>query len=214
MSPEALKKLRHFPRLTSEKSVAAIEIHHELVHEPYREKFNFEVINETKEMVPGSGNSYMPSHAHQVIFNIMHAQLNDSGFSARKLFLRQVYDLLLLSEKTDTLQSIKQVGGYSRYLNSNLALAAIMLHHPKGLTYHDSFLARNYTSQTVFFLDHPKLHRYFRMQAYMGSRLSRYYRAVIKAFSSKAERKELMKKVVTRSWLKHHFGSYREVWNA
>lgn len=214
MSAEALKKLRHFPRLISEKSVAAIEIHHELVHEPYREKYNFEVINEAKELIPGSGNIYMPSHAHQVVFNIMHAQMNDSGFSARKLFLRQIYDLLLLSEKADTLQSIRQVGRYSRHLNSNIALAAHMLHHPKVLTYHDSFLAGNFIRQTIFFLDHPKLHRYFRMQAYLGSRLSRYCRAVIKAFSSKAERKELMKKVVTRSWLKQHFGSYRQVWSA
>jgi hypothetical protein len=214
MSPEALKKLRHFPRLTSEKSVAAIEIHHELVHEPYREKFNFEVINKAKEVIPGSGEIYMPSHAHQVVFNIMHAQMNDAGFSARKLFLRQIYDLLLLSGKTDTLRSISHVGGYSRHMNSNIVLAASMLHHPKNLTYHNSFPARSYTRQTIFFLDHPKLHRYFRMLAYIGSRLSRYYRAVMKAFSSKAERKELMKKVVTRSWLKQHFGSYREVWSA
>jgi hypothetical protein len=214
MGPEALKKLRHFPRLISEKRVAAIEIHHELVHEPYRQKFNFEVINKAKERIPGKGDIYMPSHAHQVVFNIMHAQMNDSGFSARKLFLRQIYDLLLLSKKTDTLQSIKQVGGYPRHLNSNIALAASMLHHPKTLTFHNNFLARNYTRQTIFFLDHPTLHRYFRMRAYIRSRFSRYYRAVIKAFSSKTERKELMKKIVTRSWLKQHFGSYRQVWSA
>lgn len=214
LNPDHVDILRHYPRLRHDAEPAAVELHWELVHAPYRGNFGFDLLNANKkplEMLPGS---YLLSDPHQVVFNMMHGQVNDFGYAGRKIFMRQLYDLFLLSRRTDPYEAVKAYGRLQRPLRANIALVTKVMGNSGSEGMQRNLPgpgSRMFVRQVMFFINHPRAHRRFRMGAYLRSRLRRYFRALGRASRQREYRQKLVNNILSRAWRRQHFHSYRQI---
>ncbi len=210
-STDILKEIKHYPRLRNDTLLAAVEVHRQPVSKPYDRKFNFDLIDTEKRKLIHEGEAFILSDRHQIIHNMMNAQMNDKAFKERKLSLRHSYDLFLLSQRANCLQTSKDFGHYFKRLNAHIIVSHELLDRPDSLQYENNSQARRYLRQILFFINHPAWHSAFRIALYFGTRLKRYVTLPVIAIYNKAERKALIRRLGDKSWYKAHFATYKNL---
>ncbi|MEN8158143.1 MAG: nucleotidyltransferase family protein [Bacteroidota bacterium] len=211
--PESLETMKHYPRLRNETVAAAIEVHRQPVARPFDRRFNFDFIYNNIERLEMEGDAYALSYPHQIIHNIMNTQMNDNAFKHWKISLKQMYDLLLLSQRADPLETVDQFAHFPKQLNANLIIASNLMNHPASLPYNDNKFTRRYYRRVIYFIEHPKIHRAIRILQYLVKRITVYVSLPVNAIYNKDERKVLMKRIGDRGWYNRHLSSWRRIRN-
>ena len=204
---------KHYPRLHNENGVAAIEIHRQPVLEPYSRKFNFDIINREKKELNVSGEAYVLSDHHQIVHNMMNTQMNDRAFKLKKLLFRNIYDLLLLSERKDPLETAVKFGHYSKQFNAYLIVASKFLGDTRQIKFNNNAFEKKYYRGLLFFIDHPRVYSIHKIIQYLMFRLGRYIKLPFIAIFNKAERRAFIGRLSNRSWYIAHLKSWHNIRN-
>jgi hypothetical protein len=121
-NPRALESTMHYPILLREDQVAGVEIHRMPVQYLYRKSFQPQTIFEKAVESRSEKGFLLMNYDDRVIHNFLHAQLMHSGHYNGRVSLRDLYDLLLLSRKTDAVDNLNRFGHYRGKSNAYLKL--------------------------------------------------------------------------------------------
>ena len=110
---------KHYRRLQKENSIAAIEIHSELLGiKKYTNEFNYSFVEKDTQVINGVS---VLSYANKLNLSIIANQINDNGFYYKRMALRNAYDVFLLSKKTNAKDAVNTLNKLSHPLNCFLA---------------------------------------------------------------------------------------------
>ena len=145
---------KHYPRMTHQNKIAAMEVHFRMIKEPYDHCFNYSTI---KDRILGLKDEIsILSYEHQVLHTIFNKQTNDLGYWHKTISLRNCYDLFLVSKKTNTLEAINSVGDYVNILNSFLASCHHIFNGISSIKFINDKKAVNYVNRQIELLEAPK----------------------------------------------------------
>ncbi|WP_196890889.1 nucleotidyltransferase family protein [Aureivirga marina] len=149
---------RHLPRLVNDVEIAAVEIHKEMLEEKHASFFNYNSIKNTLKEINFRGTKlYVPSDEHQLVLNAVSLQLNDYGYYSGKIILRNMYDLLLLSNKVNSLKAIQKYPEIFNYLNAYLAISKKVFSNHKSIIFQKNIASKFYQYRCFLFLNSRKL---------------------------------------------------------
>jgi hypothetical protein len=109
---------KHYPRLSKENNIAAIEIHENLTLEMYTNEFNYSFVDKDSQVISGVT---VLSYANKLNLSIIAHQINDNGFYFKTMALRNAYDVFLLSKKTKAKDAVNALDKLTNPLNCFLA---------------------------------------------------------------------------------------------
>ncbi len=207
------KNMKHYPRMVNYDYPAAVEVHREVVLEPYRKYFPASQILRGKQKVSGMQGLFVPSNRHLIVHNMMNAQFNDKAYKNRVVLLRQSYDLLLLAQREDTQKALAEYKTCRNEANAWLSLNAILFELPEKIKYTDSKHVRKYIRRFIWLQNHPGYLFLFRTVSYIFWRLGRYFSLPLKAVFDKSIRKGLWARLSDPTWYGKHFESYLNYFN-
>ena len=193
---------KHYRRLKKENSIAAIEVHSEMIvfTEKYRKEFNYgyiekdcQIINEIKVL----------SYANKLNLSIIADQINDSSFYYKSISLRNAYDIFLLSKKTNAHDAIHKLNKLSDPLNCYLAVCYEIFNKINSLKYNNnskktaSYL-KTFNKQFSNPILTRRLHKLIKIYLLNRWRLNILY----KAATNKEYRTWLFKRISDLNWYK------------
>lgn len=149
-----LKIGKHFPRMSHENKIAAVEVHFRIVKNPYDYYLNYK--NLKKDLIETEDDILMLSYKNQLLHNIYNIQINDSAYYKKTILLRNSYDLFLLSKKTDTLETILTNKKYFNILNSFLVTCYYLFNQVSSIHFKNDNKAKKYIKNTIELLDSQK----------------------------------------------------------
>ena len=145
---------KHYPRMSHQNKIAAVEVHFRMIKYPYELCFNYKTIKDSLLIINNSFS--MLSYKNQVLHTSFNKQTNDRGYWHKTISLRNCYDLFLVSKKTNTLEAIKSVGQYFTILNTFLASCHYVFNTVSSIKFINDKKAVNYINQQIELLDAPK----------------------------------------------------------
>jgi hypothetical protein len=127
-------EFKHYPRIHKKdtKSIAAVEIHKELLTQKYANEFNYEIVKNDTQYI---NNFRVLSDANQLNLTIIAKQINDSGNDHKTISLRNAYDVFLLSQKSTAKNSIAVFHKLYEPLNNFLAVCYEVMGKISSLEY-------------------------------------------------------------------------------
>jgi hypothetical protein len=134
---------KHYRRLQKENSIAAIEIHKELLIENYANEFNYSFVEKDNQIIKGVT---VLSYANKLNLSIIAHQINDSGFYYKTMALRNAYDVFLLSKKTNVKDALNTLDKLTNPLNCFLAACYEVFNKVDSLEYNNTKKAASYLS--------------------------------------------------------------------
>jgi len=200
-----LYKSRHYARLIHKDFIGAIEIHWSVLDENNASKLSYEQLFLNKQKV---ANYFVPSYADQALHNMLNAQINDDSFKNGILLLRQLYDCFLLSSKP-TVQSTLKNFKHDYYLKNLYLKWLHKIFKTEVLLYRKSFFL-NFLMLRYEFTSNKKLYKIEKVVAYYSYRIYNYPRQIVLAFKNKNKRKNIIKNLTSKGWIKRHLNSYKE----
>ena len=179
---------KHYPRLKKENTIAAIEIHKELLLEKYTNEFNYSFVEKDSQVINGVA---VLSYANKLNLSIIANQINDSCSYYKTMALRNAYDVFLLSKKTNAKNAVNTLDKLTRPLNCFLAACYEVFNKVDSLEY-------NKTSKTASYLS------VFNNQ-FINSRKTKRHHKVIKNYLFIKVRLNILIKAILykdcRDWL-------------
>lgn len=191
-----------------------IEIHRQLT-ENHQSWFNPAIIYQGIKEVAAHSGCYVLSDKHKIILNFIHSQLDNEGHIYGIVSFRDLYDLYLLSQRTDIHQTIPAIKCKQKAI-AYFAFAGKALGIPKdkGLYPENNFSAwvlikkndLNLSSTTFYYSYHTIV--YFLHHILVG-----HATQIIKSFYSKNVRHAVISRLTDRKWystyLKHILTFFR-----
>ncbi|MDB2385383.1 nucleotidyltransferase family protein [Polaribacter sp.] len=186
-------QFKHYPRITKKGSIAAVEIHKELLVEKYSDEFNFELIN--REVSSFQSISILSTN-HQLILSIISKQINDNGISYKDISLKTAYDIFLLSKKANTYKAVEKEKFNKLFnpLNSYLAICNFVL-NDDSITFKNDDFVTSYISNYENSLNDSNSEKKFKQQKKINSLKTRID-VILKAFTNKPHRKWLINRII------------------
>ena len=141
---------RHLPRLTTNKYIAAVELHRELFNTCTKKEISNKLLLK-KKRIPN--NVFVPSAQHLIVHNILNHEINDEGYRYHRMNFRSVYDTLIL-HKNNSLDQL--LGHITKELCNN---KYVCNHFKKTNVFFNDF-KNEYSKQDKFFrfwLNNPQL---------------------------------------------------------
>ena len=137
-----LSNHRHYSRLIKKDSIAAVEIHKDLLLEKYVNEFNYSFVNKDSQVIDGTA---VLSYGNKLNLSIIANQINNSGFHFKTMALRNAYDVFLLSKKTNAKVAVHALDKLTNPLNCFLASCYEVFDRVDSLEY-------NKNAKTAFYL--------------------------------------------------------------
>jgi hypothetical protein len=192
-------QFKHYQKLKNDNNIAAIEIHKELLIEKYASEFNYPFVEKDSQIID---EVTVLSYANKLNLSIIANQINDHGFEYKTMALRNAYDVLLLSKKTNAKAAVNALDKLTNPLNCFLAACNEIFNSVDSLEY-------NYTSKTASYLSvfnsqfiktktTKRRHKRIKTYLFFKSRLYIIYKSII----SKEYRVWLFKRVTDNNWYK------------
>lgn len=200
---------KHYPRLQHSDFLAAVEVHREVLRPPYHTDFPNDLILKRKARLGSQDISYVPSTEDLLIHNALNVQINDKAYNNYNVHLRHMYDLSLLSAQKNLSDAYSNFGKFRRQINSWVAVSSWVLGKTYEFNHEKDKASRRYLQRFVFFINHPKLHTYFKIFIWAGWRLGRYIGLPLKAIFNKNVRRGLYARLSDLKWYSNHFSSYK-----
>jgi hypothetical protein len=134
---------RHYPGIIRKDSIAAVEIHKELLIEKYDNEFNYSFVAKDSQVIKGVT---VLSYANKLNLSIIANQINDNGFFYKTMALRNAYDVFLLSKKTNAKDAIITLNKLANPLNCFLAACYEVFNKVDSLEYNPTAKTASYLS--------------------------------------------------------------------
>ena len=122
----------HYRRLHKKGHIAAIEIHKAYTLEKYNTEFNYTLTQKNSQVINGVR---VLDHPDALKLTIITNQITDHGFRYTSIPLRNGYDVLLLSNKTNALQAVNKLNKLKKPLQCFLAGCYEVFNSPDSLQY-------------------------------------------------------------------------------
>jgi hypothetical protein len=204
-----VETLKHYPCLSKPGEVTHIEIHRIPVAKDYSSWFNSEIINQEKKQVSALCGCFVLSDKHKVIHNFIHAQLGHKGHLNGIVSFRDLYDVYLLSQRSEIKQALDNIKSKSKAI-------AYFVFTQKAFSLKEEIYPEANLSSHLFLKKHDLnissrvFYHTYRYTVYFGQRiLIGYVGQAVKSFYSKKTRKSVLRRLTNRGWYKAHFDSYR-----
>jgi len=204
-----VKDMKHYPRLYKKGNTADVEIHRLPVRIEFTKMYNTEIINQEKKIFDEGFTCFVLSDKHKVIHNFIHSQLSNNGHRNGVVPIRDLFDLYLLSKRTNISQTLQFIQHKSKAETYFLyACKAFnkpnLFNHKTSLTY-KLFCIKN----ELCFKSHT-FYRTNRSLVYMSDRVHKYIKQFVQSFYSGDMRKSLFKRLTNRQWYENHKNTYIE----
>ena len=189
---------KHYRRLKKNKSIAAIEIHSEIVlREKYRKEFNYSFVKKDLQII---NKTRVLSYANKLNLSIISDQINDNGFYLNRIILRNAYDVFLLSKKTVAKDAVNKLDKLKNPLNCFLAACYVVFNNISNLKYDKNNLTTYYLKMFNYQLSNPKktknLHKIVKIYLFVRWMSNILYKSVI----HKEYRDWLLRRVTDKNW--------------
>ena len=122
----------HYRRLHKKGHIAAIEIHKAYTLEKYNTEFNYFLTQKNSQVI---NKVRVLDHPDALKLTIITNQITDHGFYYKTIPLRNGYDVLLLSNKTNALQAVNKLNKLKKPLQCFLAGCYEVFNSPDSLQY-------------------------------------------------------------------------------
>jgi hypothetical protein len=193
---------KHYRRLQKETNIAAIEIHKELLIEKYANEFNYSFVEKDSQVINGIS---VLSYANKLNLSIIANQINDHGFEYKTMALRNAYDVLLLSKKTNAKAAVNALDKLTNPLNCFLAACNEIFNSVESLEYNNTKSAASYlsvfNSQFANRKSTKRRHKLIKAYLFLKTRSNILYKSII----YKEYRVWLFKRVTDKNWYKEKF---------
>tara|TARA_B110001452_G_scaffold210562_1_gene180971 strand:- start:170 stop:1267 length:1098 start_codon:yes stop_codon:yes gene_type:complete len=190
---------KHYPRMKKENSIAAVEIHKELLLEKYASEFNYSFIEKDSQII---NEAAVLSYANKLNLSIIANQINDSGFYYKTMALRNAYDVFLLSKKTNAKEAVNTLDKLSHPLNCFLAACYEVFNSVDSLEYNNTKKIASYLKVFNSQFTNPKAtkrkHKRIKSYLLLKHRLNLIYKSII----YKEYRVWLFNRVTDKNWYK------------
>lgn len=143
---------RHYTALIHPKRIAAVEVHHSMTSNPYRNHFNYKTVSNS--FISKDSISTL-SPENQLLLTIFNKQVNDYGQWYKTPSLRSVYDVFILAVNINTLEAIQNFKVHFDILNNFLASAQWVLGTQKIMAQKNES-SKRFIKQQLYFLNNPK----------------------------------------------------------
>jgi len=198
---------KHYRRLKKKNTIAAIEVHKELIDvKKYAKKFNYSFVNKDSQVINGISTL---SYANKLNLSIIANQINDNGFFYKTMALRNAYDVFLLSKKTNAKVAVNTLDKLTNPLNCFLAACYEVFNKVDSLEYNNTKNAASYlsvfNSQFTSRKTTKKRHKLIKTYLSLKSRLNIIYKSII----YKEYRVWLFKRVTDKNWYKEKLLQFR-----
>jgi len=191
--------VRHYPRLIHENKIAVLELHKELLIEKYSSEFNFNFI---KKNCLITNNFSVLSFENQLSLSIAATQINDSGFEYKNVALRNAYDVLLLSKKTNAKNAFKKFNRLQHPLHCFLASCFEVFNKPKTLQYTSSKKIEKYLLIFYKYLNDNNLYNNNYKKILKKKGVIHRFTIIYKSFFYKEYRVWLFRRITDKNWQK------------
>jgi len=190
---------RHYPRLYKKDgiSIAAIEIHKELIIEKYASDFNYDLIIKDVQCI---NDVYVLSYANQLNLTIIANQINDHGSCYKSISLRNGYDVFLLSKRTNTKKAIAIFDKIQKSLNNFLVICNEALGIIGSIVYYNTEESMTYINMFYEYLDNDSLRKRHIKNISRKLFLEKRIMVIVKSFYNKEYRQWLLFKVTDKNW--------------
>jgi hypothetical protein len=190
---------RHYPRLIKKDSIAAVEIHKELLLEKYASEFNYNFVEKNSQIIKGVS---VLSYADKLNLSIISSQINDHCFYYKTVPIRNAYDVFLLSKNTNAKNVFHSLDKLTNPLNCFLAACYEVFGRVDSLEYNktiktDSYL-RDFNSQFVNPITLKSQPKHIKIYLFIKLRLNILFKYII----YKDFRVWLFKRVTDKNWYK------------
>jgi hypothetical protein len=204
-----VNKLKHYPRIFKPGSMVSFEIHWEPVKPKFRKLLACESAYSEKIRSSVFPDCHTMSWKHAIQHNFIHSQLEHRAHTYAKVFLRNMYDLALLSQKTDVNEALEALNGYQKQAASYIVLTEKTF-NLKDLSTHS---IQNKASK--IFLFHHEINLRYRIPNLIIRLLVRIYHSYIRkffrAFIDKELRNLIFRQLGDKNWYKHHINTYKKM---
>jgi len=201
----------HYHALLREGMQASVELHRIPVSKRYSGKFTADLVVREKQSIEGRKNCFVPVDAHKIAHNFIHRQLANSGYRLKKSTLRDIYDLYLLSGRTDPRNSLSQIMARHRVKAMGYFLFASSALGPGGKFYTtENTRAKRHCFLCRMALKHPRMSSVYRKVLQLGSLIFKTYLwRIVKAVYQKSSREHILRRIKAPSWYREHLAKLR-----
>ena len=189
-------KNRHYPKITKEERIFAVEIHFKLVLKPHDIFFNYSAVKKNVQKTKYAIS--ILSNKDQVLLTCFNKQINDKGNWYKTITLRNNYDIYLLSINVSTLETIKKFKHYFTPLNNFLASSSLIFNAPKSISFLENSSAKKFLNKQMFYLENSKSLSYnnFKWKLYFYFKTE--FNLIINSFYRKEEREFILKRLIKK----------------
>ena len=188
---------KHYPRMKKENSIAAIEIHKEILIIKYAKEFNYSFIEKDSQII---NEAAVLSYANKLNLSIIANQINDQGFYYKTMALRNAYDVFLLSKKTNAKKAVNTLKTLSHPLYCFLAACYEVFNSADSLEYNNTKKTASYLNVFNSQFTNPKAtkrkHKRIKSYLLLKHRLNLIYKSII----YKEYRVWLFNRVTDKNW--------------
>jgi hypothetical protein len=199
-------EIKHYRRLKKNDSIAAVEIHHELLIEKFNNEFNYSFISKDIQLI---NNITVLSYSNKLNLSIIADQINDDGFYYKTINLRNAYDVFILSKKISAKNAVNKLDKLSHPLNCFLAACFTVFNNVDCLEYNNTKKTASYLNvfknQFVNIKKTKRRHKIIKNYLFIKFRLYIIYKSLI----SKEYRFWLFKRITDKNWLKEKLNLVR-----
>tara|TARA_X000000950_G_scaffold174357_1_gene211977 strand:- start:1192 stop:2058 length:867 start_codon:yes stop_codon:yes gene_type:complete len=190
---------KHYRRLQKKNSIAAVEIHKELIIDKYTSEFNYNFVDKDCQVIRDFA---LLSYANKLNLTIIANQINDSGFYYKTLALRNAYDVFLLSKKTNAKNAVNNLDKLIHPLNCFLAACYEAFNKIDSLEYNVTNKVNSYlivfNSQFTNIKRTKRRHKLVNFYLFLKARLN----IICKCFFYKDYRLWVFKRLTDKKWYK------------
>jgi hypothetical protein len=202
--------VKHFPRLYKPDVPADIEIHRLPVDKKYATHFSSELIFTSKVQITNSVNAYVPADAHKLIHNFIHSQLSNEGYRFKRISLRDIYDVYLLSKRINPADIVNQIKDKNKAI-AYFGFAERVFKDSYSPSLKDLPSAKKYIKKQQYYLNHSSVQRlHLRAVRLYQMVFVRYLFRIIRMPFSATSRKHVVNRLKDPGWYKKHFQGIRD----
>ena len=183
---------RHYPRLTKQSKIAAIEVHYKMVtNEMF---FNYNYVKNTLKKL--KNNVFVLSNINQILLTCLNKQINDKGQWTKSITFRNSYDLYLLSKHTNTKIATTNLNySKSNYLFNFIASTSYFFNTKDSLFFKKTKQTDLYINKQLTLIKTPKLYTFYIKSWELFFLYYHRFSVILKSLYKKEYRNILFKKL-------------------
>ena len=171
---------KHYRRLQKANNIAAVEIHKKLLLGKYDNEFNYDFVSKDSQVIKGIN---LLSYPNKLNLSIISHQIGEYGYHYKNIYLRQAYDVFLLSKKTSGSAAVNRLDKLSHPLNCFLAVCYEVFNKLDSLKYNNTIRTASYlsifNSQFTNLKKTNSLHKLMKRYFLLKSILNFFYKSIV-----------------------------------